>query len=40
MFVKTTDDNPHHALNAAWGRVVVWSICLAKRVERAGGFRE
>lgn len=40
MFVKTATVNSHRALNAAWGGGVVWSICLAKRVGRAGGFRE
>ena len=40
MFVKTTTMNPHRTLNAAWGCVVVWSISLAKRAPRAGGFRE
>ena len=40
MFVKTATMNPHRALHAAWGRVVVWSICPAKRAPRAGGFRE
>jgi len=40
MFVKTATMNPHRALNAACVRVVVWSICLAKRASRAGGIRE
>jgi len=38
MFVKAII--PEHALNTAWSFGIVWSICLAKRVERAGGFRE
>jgi hypothetical protein len=40
MFVKTATMNTHRALNAAWGCVAVWSIGLAKRASRAGGFRE